>query len=81
VSRPGDNGEATAGMKLDGGGARAQKGGEESGDWCGGGRARVSTFYKGWREAEAAGEGGATMVNDALHCHCYQERRGWVWLT
>jgi hypothetical protein len=40
---------------LGGGDARAQRGGEESGDGCGEDRARVSAFYRVRREAEAPG--------------------------
>jgi hypothetical protein len=41
--------------RLRGGDARAQRGGEESGDGCSEDRARASAFYRGQREAEAPG--------------------------
>jgi hypothetical protein len=40
---------------LRGGDARAQRGGEESGDGCNEGRVRASAFYRGRREAEVPG--------------------------
>jgi hypothetical protein len=67
--RPSDDDEVAAGMKLGGGGARARRGEEDSGDWCGGGRARASAFYRGRREVDVVGEGEAVVVNGALHCH------------
>jgi hypothetical protein len=48
----------TAEMELGGGGAQAWREEGKSGDWCGGGRARASAFYRGRREVEAAEEGG-----------------------
>jgi hypothetical protein len=60
-------------MKLVGGGTQAWRREEESGDWCGGARARASAFYRGQREVEAAREGEAVAVNGALHCCHYRE--------
>jgi hypothetical protein len=53
--RPGDDGEETAVEALNGGGAQAQRGEEESGDGCSEDCVRVSAFYRGQREAEAPG--------------------------
>jgi hypothetical protein len=43
---PGNDGKAVA-EELGGGGARAWRGEEESGDGCGEDRARASAFYRG----------------------------------
>jgi hypothetical protein len=59
-------------MELGGGGAQAWREEGKSGDWCGGGRARASAFYRGRREAEAAEQGGAVAVMASLHCRCYR---------
>jgi hypothetical protein len=33
----------------------------------------ASAFYRGRREAEAAGKGEATVINGAFHCCRYRE--------
>jgi hypothetical protein len=55
VRWPGDDGKAMVAEELGGGGTRARRGQEDSGDGCGEDRASVSTSYRGWREAEAPG--------------------------
>jgi hypothetical protein len=47
--------------ELDGGGARAHRGEEESGDGCSKDRARASAFYRGQREVEVAAKGGVAV--------------------
>jgi hypothetical protein len=52
VRRPSDDGKAVMAEELGGGGSRAWRGEEESGDRCGEGRARTSAFYRAggrWR--------------------------------
>jgi hypothetical protein len=53
VRRPGDDSKAVAAEELGGGGARAQRGEEDSGDGCVEDRARASAFYRGPRVASA----------------------------
>jgi hypothetical protein len=53
VRWPGDDGKAAAVEQLGGGGTRARRGEEESGDWCGEDPTRASSFYRGQREVEA----------------------------
>jgi ribosomal protein L19E len=55
VKQLGDDGKAVAVEELGGGGARARRGEEESGDGCSEGQARAMAFYKGRREVEAPG--------------------------
>jgi hypothetical protein len=55
VRWPGDDGKAAAAEELGGGGARAQRGEEESGDGCSEDQARALAFYRGRREVEAPG--------------------------
>jgi hypothetical protein len=55
VRRPGNDGKVAVAEEISGGGARARRGEEESRDGCSEDRARASTFYRGWREAEARG--------------------------
>jgi hypothetical protein len=55
VRWPSDDGKAAASEELSGGGARAQRGEEVSGDGCGEGWVRASAFYRGRREAEHRG--------------------------
>jgi hypothetical protein len=55
VRWPGDDSKAVAAEELGGGGARAQRGEEESGDGCREDWARALAFYRGRREAEASG--------------------------
>jgi hypothetical protein len=55
VRWPGDDSKAVAAEELGGGGTRAQRGEEESGDGCREDWARASAFYRGQREAEVSG--------------------------
>jgi hypothetical protein len=55
VRRLGDDGKVAVVKELDGCGARAWRGEEDTGDGCGKGRARASAFYRVWRELEASG--------------------------
>jgi hypothetical protein len=59
-------------MELGGGGAQAWREEGKSGDWCSGGRARASAFYRGRREVEVVEEGGAAAVMASLHCRRYR---------
>jgi hypothetical protein len=68
-------------MELGGGGAQARREEGKSGDWCGRGRAKASTFYRGRREAETVGESGAAVVMAHLHYRYDRERRGQVQLS
>jgi hypothetical protein len=64
VRRSGDDGKAMAAEELDGGGARARRGEEESGDGCGDGRARALAFYRVRRQVEALGTQWPASISD-----------------